>query len=115
MKRSLTHGAGYLVIDHSQSPGLSPDDLPTMPGLAIAGGEVFERDVLTCAHCQRAIVLNPSRTRPRHYCGKCDHYICDNPICVQECQPIRKLFDQTQTRAEHAPAGVSQIVMTDKE
>lgn len=43
----------------------------------------MEYGTYTCAHCQRQIMRNPMRLRERHYCPKCDHYICD------ECELAR--------------------------
>lgn len=101
MKHSLTHGAGYLVIDHSDSPGVSPADVAHVPGaLAVSGGKKLEADVLTCAHCERAILLNPERARPRNHCQKCDHYICDSPSCNVGCSPFKRVLDQAQAIAE---------------
>jgi hypothetical protein len=100
MKHSLKDGSGYLVIDHSDSPGLRYEDIPERlrATTAIVGkGEKYERDIQFCAHCGSQVILNPLRTRPREYCTKCDHYVCDNPICIKTCSPLKKLFDQ-QTR-----------------
>ena len=51
---------GYLSIDHR----------------AVSKGH-FESATSTCSHCQRVVILNPDRTRPRHYCPQCDNYLCD--------------------------------------
>ncbi len=121
MKHSLTHGAGYLVVDHRDSPGLTPAEVAHVPrALPIFGGELFEADVFTCSHCQRAVLLNPSRVRPRGYCAKCNHYICDDPRCHSECHPIVKLLDQAQEHAaqfigkEDDPASDPLILLTDR-
>jgi ribosomal protein S27AE len=102
---SLKHGAGYLHIDHRDSPGLTPADVAHVPGaLAVPGGSVLERDVKVCSHCERGIVLQPLRTRDRGYCGKCNHYICDGCESIRvktgECVPMRKIIDITQNHAE---------------
>jgi len=98
MKRRLIDGSGYLIIDHTNSPGINPEDIPlrllkTTP--IVKAGEVYERDVQFCAHCGTAVILNPLRERPRSYCANCDHYICDNPICNKTCSPLKKLLDNT--------------------
>ena len=92
---------GEFVIDHRASPGISEafarqsgKDVP-----AVGAGELYESATITCSHCQATVVLNPQRTRPRHYCAKCDHYICDDPICLAHCLPIAKVFDVLQDRA----------------
>jgi hypothetical protein len=120
-KKTLVSGAGYLVIDHRDSPGLTPEDVAHVPGALVApGGEVLERDVLQCAHCQRSVVLHPLRTRPRSYCAKCDHYICDDPICNRECRPFAHVLDRAASIAEKFagqpdhPDAQPDIVLTDR-
>lgn len=108
---SLRQHAGYFVVDHRESPGVSLADFPlgVPPGTVLVGkGQMFEADVLTCSHCQRAVLLNPARERPRGYCAKCNHYICDTPACNVDCQPIKKLLDDLQNQAERGA-----IVLTD--
>ena len=105
MKKSLKHGAGYLVIDHSNSPGLTPRDVAHIPGaVAVGEGEVFERDVLVCSHCERTIVLHPLRTRERGYCQKCYAFICDACEVVRvktgACVPMKQVLDRAATVAE---------------
>jgi hypothetical protein len=85
---SLKRHEGYLLVDHSASPGLTPEEArmcgydPSHCG----EGKVLEAATLTCAHCKMAFVKNPLRTRDREYCKKCDHYICD--FCgLERAQP----------------------------
>jgi len=132
MKRSLKHGAGYLVIDHRDSPGVTPADVAHVPGQPIppvGQGQLYEVDVLTCAHCQTVVLLNLKRTRPRGFCAKCNHYICDNPVCHATCAPIAKVFDEAEALAAHglvargqprreaedARADPPRLLLTDKE
>lgn len=42
----------------------------------------------TCVHCNRAVIQNPERTRPRNVCRKCDALTCD--YCVGQCNPIER-------------------------
>lgn len=112
-KRSLKDGSGYLIIDHTDSPGLRPEDIPISlreKTPAVLAGEKYEADIQFCAHCGSQVILNPKRTRPREFCAKCNHYICDNPICVKECAPLKKLFDQAETSLVRG----SDILLTDK-
>lgn len=105
---SLKDHAGYLFIDHRDSPGISPEEAAKVPGAISSGkGELFEADVKMCSHCERAILLNPARERPRGYCQKCNHYICDEPGCNIECNPIRKLLDQIQNTLVKTPTSHS--------
>lgn len=71
---------GYLLVDHSASPGL-PEDVARASGYdpKLAGeGKRFEAATLTCAHCKVGVVKNLFRTRERESCAKCGHhYICD--------------------------------------
>ena len=54
----------------------------------VSGGGVLELPTSTCRHCNRVVVMNMARTRPRGYCQKCDGYTCDSPGCNAECNPI---------------------------
>ena len=75
---SLRSHEGYMLIDHSNSPGLS-DALVTRQGLPPGSGRIkFESATFTCSHCETVVILNPNRTRSRGYCPRCDHYVCDN-------------------------------------
>lgn len=67
-----------------------------------AGTGMTEMATATCCHAPcggRVVILNPDRTRPRGFCRKCNHYVCDNPACSFECMPIEKVFDTLQERA----------------
>lgn len=92
---SLRRQEGYLLIDHRASPGLPPSAEPTH----VPGGALFESATVTCAHCHRIIVLNPDRSRARHYCPKCDHYVCDTVACVVTCDPMQAQFDRLERQA----------------
>jgi len=115
MKHSLKDRSGYLIIDHSESPGIRPEDIP--PELrnstpAVGAGAIYERDVQLCSHCGSQVILNPLRERPRGYCAKCDHYICDNPICNKECQPLARLLEQVDNQIQKNP-NEPVIILTD--
>jgi hypothetical protein len=106
MKHSLKHGAGYLIVDHRHSPGIAPADVAHVPGevLTAPGGAVLERDVLTCSHCERTIVLHPLRTRDRGYCPKCHAFICDTCEGIRvksgACVPMQQVLERAATLAE---------------
>lgn len=105
MKHSLNDGAGYLSIDHTESPGLTPADVAGVPGaFAVPGGALLERDVQQCSHCQRAVVLHPGRVRARAVCPKCYHYICDGcetiRVATGQCVPFKAILDRAATLAE---------------
>jgi hypothetical protein len=86
---------GYLLVDHRNSPGITERDLT--PALRAAGFEahtgVFESPTIRCAHCGTMVVINPQRTRARHYCQPCDHYVCDQANCILHCTPFIKTVD----------------------
>jgi hypothetical protein len=95
-KRSLE---GYALIDHRESPGLTPEDAAICPdGIPVGRGQLFESAFITCSHCQRGVVLNPDRTRERGYCRKCDKYICDQCTAALHntgiCRPYAQLVDE---------------------
>lgn len=88
---------GYLLIDHTFSPGV-PEGFAKSAGFDVpdvAGGMMYESAVVTCLHCNSNIILNPDRKRPRGYCAKCDGYICDKSQC-QECKPHVKTMEKLQ-------------------
>ncbi|WP_291988328.1 hypothetical protein [Luteitalea sp.] len=100
MKRRLDAGAGYVIVDHTNSPGLSAADVAHVPGqVAIPGGTVFERDMLSCSHCQATVLLNPARVRDRAVCPKCHAYICDRCETARvaaggACVPFEAVLDR---------------------
>ena len=78
---SLKRHEGYLLVDHSASPGLPPE-IARQAGYDprfCGPGKTYEAATLTCSHCGNAYAKNPARQRARPYCRSCDHYICD--IC----------------------------------
>jgi len=95
---------GYLLIDNRESPGV-PLELALQaekrgkPVPLAQGGKLYECATLTCAHCNRVVILNPDRKRPRGYCSKCDSYVCDNPGCGLECTPFKKFIDDALDQA----------------
>ena len=102
---SLRRHEGYLLLDHRESPALTEQELravtPVLP--PGAGRGVFEAPTITCSHCQVVVVINPSRTRERAYCAKCDHYICDTCGRVMTrtgiCRPFTQIADELLAKA----------------
>lgn len=87
---------GYLLIDHSNSPGTE----------GVPGGKKLECSILTCKHCHRGVVIRPDRTRARPYCPKCDHYICDlcEAIRVKSgglCNSFDRIADKVMDASAH--------------
>lgn len=91
---------GYLLIDHSDSPGFTPEEAQaggwgkTMP----VGSKKFEFATYTCSHCQRMVVRNPGRERERGYCPKCDRIVCDECEAARVqtgiCKPFSQVVDE---------------------
>ena len=90
-----------MLIDNRNSPGVSEEFVRASgyDATVVGAGQTFESATITCSHCQAMVVLNPLRTRPRNYCSKCDHYICDNAWCNRECVPMKKVLDDLQNAA----------------
>lgn len=115
---SLRRHEGYLLIDHSNSPGV-PDDLlraSGLPGMIEGQGAPvkFEAPTITCSHCEQVLVVNPNRTRARGYCTGCDHYICD--VCTyarevrrEACAHIARLTEAIQEAGLKAAAPTSTL------
>lgn len=106
--KSLKHGAGYLIIDHRDSPGVRPEDVAHVPGaVAAPGGTQVEMDVYQCSHCQRTIVLRAAskeRMQARGYCPKCHHYVCNGCEAIRvktgACVPFKQILDRAGDLAE---------------
>jgi hypothetical protein len=116
-KRSLE---GELFIDHRNSPGLTAADVAGtgIDPAAVAGGTVYEAPILTCSHCQYAVVMNPKRDRPRAWCAKCDKYLCDACAYIMhrtlECRNMTRVLDDTQEQIERygSEFGVSPLLLS---
>lgn len=105
MRHRLSDHAGGLVIDHTNSPGLTEADIATMrPGaVAVGEGQKLEIEIWQCTHCQAGVLLNPLRVRPRATCLKCYHYICDSCDAIMRatglCKPFAAVLDQVEAIA----------------
>lgn len=93
---------GYLLIDNRASPGVSREFIQSSGKDApvVGEGEIYESATITCSHCHTVVVLRPDRTRERHYCTGCDHYICD--VCADirkndlTCRSMKAFIDKVQ-------------------
>lgn len=97
-KRSLE---GWIMIDHSASPGTEK----------IPERQRYEAGTLTCSHCHAQMLVNPLRMRERAYCRKCDRYICDQCEIVRvasgyECDTLNQRFDRMQNAMLRSPGGL---------
>jgi hypothetical protein len=88
---------GYLEVDHTASPGITPEQAALRGGVAVGAGERFEADTSRCNHCQNIVILNPGRTRARESCTKCFRYICDACAATLHmtgiCTPVAQQID----------------------
>lgn len=99
--KTLKSHSGYLIIDHKDSPGIDPQQVPKQlrsSTVAVGKGQVYEADIKQCTHCERGVILNIDRIRSRGYCPYCHHYICDSCRKILDitgqCVPFRKVLDK---------------------
>ena len=108
--KTLKRHEGWLLIDHSASPGI-PADIAVKLGMdpkTVAAGAVFESATITCNHCGNAYRKNPLRLRPRGYCKVCDHYLCDR------CEGLKGKPNYIhRTKYELANAAAMGVALTD--
>ena len=88
---------GYLLIDHTASPGISKEEYEKLLRLGhrlpyVPEGTSLELGTKSCAHCGGVVVLNPGRTRERGHCRKCDKFTCDACTAIGDCRPIQALI-----------------------
>lgn len=107
--RTLASLEGVIEIDNRHNPGV-PVELAVANGLpAGAARGRFEEVCYTCGHCERQVVKNRERTRPRGYCPKCQHVICD--ACDQryhasghQCIPFKAFAEEVRNAAARGAA-----------
>lgn len=109
---------GYLLVDHSASPGL-PDNVARAAGydpLLCREGKKFETATLTCKHCKLTMVKNMWRTRERANCYKCGcAYICDWCAIAMlqsdyDHKPFEAIYEEGLRRHQHQrPGGIIQM------
>jgi hypothetical protein len=102
---------GYLIVDHSASPGL-PEDFARWAGYdpkLVGEGKIYECDTMGCSHCGGHVVPNMFRTRERAKCFECDnregHYICDGCDYLRRQPgythtPLVRVIDQLRSRKQ---------------
>jgi hypothetical protein len=81
----------YVEIDHRESPGITHEEAARLGAIAhcdvvaVGKGQHFKSACITCHGCEKQVILNPDRSRERHYCPTHDAYLCD------DCELQRKL------------------------
>lgn len=97
--RSLQSLEGEFTMDNRTNPGV-PDEIVVAQGLPVGAGRgLFEEACYTCSHCQAVVVKNRQRTRPRGFCKKCNHVICDAcdgkyVASGHECKPFVAIVEE---------------------
>ena len=103
--RSLASLEGEMIMDNRVNSGV-PDDIIVAQGLPVGAGRgVFECAFYTCSHCEGTVVKNSQRTRPRGFCKKCNHIICDScevkyVSSGHQCIPFKAFADEVRNAAE---------------
>lgn len=110
MKTSNRKNEGCLIIDHTDSPGIEAGLF--VRGPVVGKGERYVSATSTCMHCQRIVILNPLRTRPRNWCQKCGDFICDECALYEKMNPQQphRSFAQVMDEVMNADAKGQVIV-----
>lgn len=66
-------------------------------------GAKLEFDTFTCVHCNRMVVKNPKRQRPRNECHNCNKLTCDSAGCIIECNPFERDLDRAKINLNGQP------------
>jgi hypothetical protein len=108
---------GYFMADNRNSPGPG-EAIANATGLPVgvqAHRGLFEAPTITCSHCQKIVILNPTRTRERAYCAGCDHYICDNCGSARamgaKCHTYKQFVEETAESAAKNEAANGKIIL----
>ena len=107
MSGSKRSHEGVILVDHNFSPGLTDETIYrtntfTNAKMPIGSGRgMLEMATFTCSHCPNVVYIHPLRNRPRGYCKKCDHYICDSCNAKKAmdgglCKTYKQQLDQIQ-------------------
>ena len=97
---------GVILVDHNYSPGLTDETIfrtntHSNAKMPIGSGTgVLEMATFSCSHCPNVVYIHPLRNRPRGYCRKCDHYICDSCNAKKAmdgvCRTYKQQLDELQ-------------------
>lgn len=86
----------YILIDHRNSPGISPEFIRSnrLDAPAVGAGVTFESAISVCHSCGADVILNPNRSREREWCRTHDAYLCDRCALRRKltgsCVPLRQ-------------------------
>jgi hypothetical protein len=59
---------------------------------------LFERDTVTCAHCNGVWAIEPGST-PQGFCFMCAAPICNGCVAKQKCDPFEKKLERAEKNA----------------
>lgn len=102
--RSKRSNEAYVLIDHRNSPGLTPEFMKAnnLSAPAVGAGQVFESAMAICHGCGNDIILNPNRSREREWCMEHDAYLCDTCGLTRKltgsCVPLKERFARIYKR-----------------
>ena len=88
----------YVLIDHRNSPGITPEFIRAnhLDAPAVGAGQVFESAMIVCHVCGGDVILNPNRARDRHWCYAHDAYACDACTAAVRakgrCIPLKQII-----------------------
>ncbi len=98
--RTKRSNEAYVLIDHRNSPGITPEFLRAnkIDAPAVGSGQTFESAMDICHGCGTQIILNPNRSRPREWCMQHDAYLCDGCGLTRkltgDCTPLKERLYQ---------------------
>jgi hypothetical protein len=107
--RSIESTAGEFLMDNRVNSGV-PDEIVVAQGLPVGAGRgLFEEKCYTCSHCETVVVMNRSRTRPRGFCKKCNHVLCDAcdvkyTSSGHQCIPVKAFAEEVVNAAINGAA-----------
>lgn len=85
---------GYVLIDHTDSPGFTCADVGPAAAELFGPGKKFEGGMLKCHRCDKQTILNPLRTRERGYCSRHDAHLCDECALTVKMIGVCQSFDE---------------------
>lgn len=107
--KSLQSLEGEFLMDNRVNPGVS-DEIVVAQGLPPGAGRgVFETACYTCSHCETVVFKNDQRTRPRGFCKKCNHILCDEcdakyHASGHQCIPFKAFAEEVRNAAARGAA-----------
>lgn len=91
---AVPRGLGYVEIDQR------PVEAALPPGTV----RHFEADTYTCSHCERVVIVNPLRLRPRYKCKGCSHHVCDEcaskVAAGEKCRTYAQFIEEQREKVE---------------